>query len=144
MTITARRTSNVLTRAVAVVTLATSTVVMSGCGLTGPSPRAVTQEFVAAMQNQDWETACQTLSHDFIHRNMNGDSRYCVHYLEQWHAGSNTFEGMSVPSQDTETRADGTEVTVDLADGTTDHARVVDEGGELKLARYPGQDKAAR
>lgn len=144
MATTARRAFDTATRGVAVVTLTVSAVVMSGCGLTTPSPRAVTQEFIAAMQDQDWETACQTLSHDFIHRNMNGDSRYCVHYLKQWHAGSHTFEGMSVPSQDTETRADGTEVTVDLGDGSTDRARVVEEGGELKLARYPGQDQAAR
>lgn len=138
------RAPNTLIRGVSAITMAASAAVISGCGLTSPSPQAVTQEFVSAMQNQDWATACQSLSQDFIHRNMNGDSRYCVQYLEQWHGGSDTFQGMSVPSQDTETRAQGTEVTVDLSDGSTDRARVVEENGELKLARYPGQDRAAR
>lgn len=144
MAINAGRVSNAVIRGVAVITMAACAAAVSGCGLTSPDPRAVTQEFVSAMQDQDWATACQNLSQDFIHRNMNGDSRYCVQYLEQWHGGSDTFQGMTVPSQDTETRAQGTEVTVDLADGSTDRARVVEEGGELKLARYPGQDKAAR
>lgn len=124
--------------------LALCAVTVTSCGWGTADPRGVTQHFISSMQDQDWESACQVLSHDFVHRNMNGDSRYCYYYLEQWHADSTVFDGMEVPRQSTETGSDGTVITVDLADGSTDEARVVDEGGELRLARYPGQDTAAR
>lgn len=122
----------------------TPMVLLTSCGLSGTNPKSVTEDFISAMQEENWEAACAELSHDFIHRNMNGDSRYCVYYLEQWHGNRTTFDRMTIPSQDTETRSDGTLITVDLGDGSTDQARVVDEGGELKLARYPGQGTAAR
>ncbi|MDO5619679.1 hypothetical protein [Kocuria sp.] len=140
----AQRKPKVLTSGLSVLIVLSTATGLSSCGFSASSPRGVTQNFISAMQDKDWEAACQSLSQDFIHRHMNGDSRFCVNYLEQWHGGGNTFEGMSVPSQETETRSDGTLVTVDLADGSTDRARVVDQNGELKLSRYPGQDRGAR
>ncbi|KAA9393342.1 hypothetical protein FCK90_12590 [Kocuria coralli] len=117
---------------------------LTSCGADPSDPRGLTREFVEAMQERDWDAACENLSHDFVHRATDGDSRYCAYYLEQWHGESEIFHGMTVPRQTQQAREDGTVIRVDLADGSTDEAIVVEEGGELRLSRYPGQETAAR
>lgn len=144
MTHRAHRAAVLLTAGYTTLAL-TAAMGLGGCSLANSTDATtITKNFISAMQNRDWEKACQYLAHDFIHRHMNDESRYCVQYLEQWHGTSNTFEAMAVTSQDTEPGPDGTVVTVELADGSTDQARVVNEEGDLKLARYPGQNRAAR
>lgn len=117
---------------------------LTACGLGTTNAQSITKDFISAMQKQDWESACNLLSHDFIHRHMNDEAEYCVQYMKQWHGNTDTFDGMFVPDQKEQKDNDETLVNVQLADGAREQAHVVDEDGALKLSRYPGQGYAAR
>lgn len=123
----------------------TAVVGLAGCGPGPGTPERVTQAFVDAMAERDWAGACELLSHDFVHRAMEGNSQYCAAYLKRWHPDTARYETLVVRGAATPTE-DGyrLEVAPEDAPGPTEEVVVVEESGRHVLLRYPGQDTALR
>lgn len=120
-------------------------VVLTGCGPDLDTPEGTVRAFVDAMAERDWESACGLLSHDFVHRSMDGNSQYCPAYLERWHPDTTLYRTLAVEGGATAT-TEGyrLEVAPEDAPDRTEEVTVVEESGRLVLLRYPGRDTATR
>jgi hypothetical protein len=118
---------------------------LTGCGPDLDTPEGTTRAFVDAMAERDWDQACGLLSHDFVHRSMEGNSQYCSVYLERWHPDTSGYETLAVQGEADET-ADGyrLEVAPEDTPEETEEVVVVEESGRLVLLSYPGRDTAVR
>lgn len=118
---------------------------LTGCGPDLDSPEGTVRAFVDAMAERDWDAACELLSHDLVHRTMEGNSQYCDVYLERWHPDTSHYEILAVQGEAAAT-ADGHRVQVapEDAPGQTEEVLVVEESGRLVLLSYPGRDTAVR
>jgi hypothetical protein len=118
---------------------------LAGCGPDLGTPEGTVRAFVDAMAERDWESACELLSHDFVHRSMDGNSQYCPAYLERWHQDTAPYRTLVVGDGATST-TEGyrLEVAPEDAPDRTEEVIVVEESGRLVLLRYPGRDTAAR
>lgn len=125
--------------------LAAAAVGLTGCGPDLDTPEGTTRAFVDAMAQRDWDSACELLSHDFVHRATEGNSRYCPVYLERWHPDTSRYETLAVQGEAVDT-PDGhrLEVAPEDSPGETEEVLVVEESGRLVLLRYPGRDTAIR
>jgi hypothetical protein len=110
-----------------------------GCGPDLETPEGVVEAFADAMAERDWEGACGLLSHDYVHRTTDGNSRYCALYLERRHEDVSGWDGLEVQGEPVRTEQ-GWEVVVAPADdpGRGERAVVVEESGRLVLLGYPG------
>lgn len=119
--------------------------VLSGCGPDLDTPEGTTRAFVDAMAQGDWDEACGLLSHDFVHRSMEGNSQYCPVYLQRRHPDTSRYATLAVRGEAAETQ-DGyrLEVAPEDAPDRTEEVVVVEESGRLVLLRYPGRDTAIR
>lgn len=144
MTVPATRTSGV--RSPLRLCLAAAVAVgLSGCGPDLDTPEGTTRAFVDAMAQRDWDGACELLSHDFVHRAMEGNSQYCPVYLERWHPDTSDYETLAVQGEADES-PDGyrLDVAPEGAPDRTEEVVVVEESERLVLLRYPGRDTAIR
>ncbi|HST71362.1 nuclear transport factor 2 family protein [Kocuria rosea] len=118
---------------------------LAGCGPDPGTPEGVTEAFVEAMAERDWEGACALLSHDLVHRSTDGNSQYCPRYLEQWHEDTSGYRTLVVQDGATAT-PEGHELLVapEGAPDRTETVTVVEESGRLLLRDYPGRDTATR
>lgn len=118
---------------------------LSGCGPDLDTPEGTTRAFVDAMAQRDWDGACELLSHDFVHRAMEGNSQYCPVYLERWHPDTSDYETLAVQGE-ADASADGyrLDVAPEGAPDRTEEVVVVEESERLVLLRYPGRDTAIR
>lgn len=118
---------------------------LAGCGPDLDTPEGTVRAFVDAMAERDWESACGLLSHDLVHRSMDGNSQYCPVYLERWHQDTTLYRTLVVEGEATAT-TEGyrLEVAPEDAPGRAEEVTVVEESGRLVLLRYPGRDTADR
>lgn len=124
---------------------AAAAVGLTACGPDLDTPEGTTRAFVDAMAQRDWDSACGLLSHDFVHRAMEGNSQYCPVYLERWHPDTSRYETLVVQGDAVGT-PDGyrLEVAPEDTPEETEEVVVVEESGRLVLLRYPGRDTAIR
>ena len=110
-----------------------------GCGPDLDSPEGVVEAFADAMAERDWEGACGLLSHDYVHRTTDGNSRYCALYLERRHEDVSGWADLGVQGEPVRTEQ-GWEVVVAPGDdpGRGEQVVVVEESGRLVLLGYPG------
>jgi hypothetical protein len=132
-------------RALGTVPVVAAAVALAGCGPDLDTPEGTTRAFVDAMAERDWAGACELLSHDFVHRSMDGNSQYCPTYLERWHQDTDSYRPLVVRGEASATEEGyRLEVAPEGAPDRTEEVVVVEESGRLVLLRYPGTDTATR
>ena len=120
-------------------------VALTGCGPDLDTPEGTTRAFVDAMAERDWAGACELLSHDLVHRSMDGNSQYCPAYLERRHQDTDRYRTLEVQGEASATEeGHRLRVAPEDAPDRTEEVVVVEESGRLVLLRYPGRDTATR
>lgn len=132
-------------RALRLAPVVATALALAGCGPDLDTPEGTTRAFVDAMAERDWAGACQLLSHDLVHRSMDGNSQYCPTYLERWHQDTGLYRTLVVQGEASATEEGyRLEVAPEDAPDRTEEVVVVEESGRLVLLRYPGRDTATR